>query len=134
MNRDYYIEQVTLLLDCLPALKEQTLFALKGGTAINFFIHDLPRLSVDIDLTYVKMETREKAINEIEAGLKALGKIIVKRNKKYQIKEIKTREGKLQKIIIKNGRNYTPHSEKNKNILDKFFYEKISHLKITLND
>jgi len=36
MNRDQYVAQVELLLDCLPALKEQEIFALKGGTAINF--------------------------------------------------------------------------------------------------
>ena len=47
MNRDQYVQQVVLLLDCLSALKEQEIFAVKGGTAINFFIRDLPRLSVD---------------------------------------------------------------------------------------
>ena len=60
-------------------------------------------MSVDIDLTYVKTESREKAISEIEAGLRALGKIIVKRHKKLQIKELKTRSGQLNKIIVTNG-------------------------------
>ena len=53
MNREEYIAQVRLLLDCLPTLSKQSSFALKGGTAINFFVQDLPRLSVDIDLTFV---------------------------------------------------------------------------------
>ena len=38
MNREQYVAQVELLLDCLPALKEQEIFALKGGTAINFWL------------------------------------------------------------------------------------------------
>ena len=103
MNRDQYVAQVELLLDCLPVLKEQEIFALKGGTAINFFIRDLPRLSVDIDLTYLKSESRKNAIKEIEYGLIVLGGEIIKRNKKFQIRELKTKDGKLHKLIIANG-------------------------------
>ena len=103
MNRDQYLAQVELLLDCLPALKEQEIFALKGGTAINFFIRDLPRLSVDIDLTYLKSESRKNAIKEIESGLMVLGGEIIKRNKKFQIRELKTKEGELHKLIIATG-------------------------------
>ncbi len=100
VGREQYIAQVTLLLECLPALKAQSVFALKGGTAINFFIRDLPRLSIDIDLTYVKIGARDQSIEEIEKGLMALGQFISKRNKRYQIKELRTREGKLQKLIV----------------------------------
>jgi len=46
-----YAERVKLLVDILPTLAGEKRFALKGGTAINLFEHDLPRLSVDIDLT-----------------------------------------------------------------------------------
>lgn len=46
-----YRDQVRLLLDVLPLVAEEKVFALKGGTAINLFERDLPRLSVDIDLT-----------------------------------------------------------------------------------
>ncbi len=45
MNKDQYLSQVELLLDCLPVLANQKIFALKGGTAINFFLQDMPRLS-----------------------------------------------------------------------------------------
>ena len=71
MNKEQYFAQVTLLLDCLTVLKDQQLFALKGGTAINFFICNLPRLSVDIDLTFLKISQRNEAINEIANGLKS---------------------------------------------------------------
>lgn len=103
MNREHYMAQVSLLLDCLPALREQSVFALKGGTAINFFIQDLPRLSVDIDLTFVNTGQREQAIGEIEEGLNALGQFISKRNRRYHIKELRTREGKLKKLIVMDG-------------------------------
>jgi hypothetical protein len=49
MNKTYY-DQVDLLLTVLPSLAEIDDFALKGGTAINLFFRDMPRLSVDIDL------------------------------------------------------------------------------------
>jgi len=103
VNRERYIAQVTLLLDCLPALREQRKFALKGGTAINFFIRDFPRLSVDIDLTYIDTDTRHLAIKAIEEGLYTLGQAIAARNKRYQIATLKTREGKLKKIIVSDG-------------------------------
>ena len=44
---------MTLLIKTLPLVAAETAFALKGGTAINLFVRDMPRLSVDIDLTYV---------------------------------------------------------------------------------
>lgn len=53
-TEDNYESQVNLLLQCLPILASQHKFALKGGTAINFFFQSLPRLSVDIDLTYIR--------------------------------------------------------------------------------
>ena len=37
--------------------------SLKGGTAINLLVLDLPRLSVDIDLDYVGNESKEEVLN-----------------------------------------------------------------------
>lgn len=65
MSYKKYAQQVQLLLDVLPHVITENCFALKGGTAINFLIQPLPRLSVDIDLTYLPMHTRENAIEEI---------------------------------------------------------------------
>lgn len=47
---DIYKRQVALLLRVLPIVTDEQCFALKGGTAINLFVRDMPRLSVDIDL------------------------------------------------------------------------------------
>ena len=46
-DKQTYTEQVRLLLNVLPLVAQLTDFALKGGTAINFFVRDLPRLSVE---------------------------------------------------------------------------------------
>lgn len=48
-----YTDRVKLLVEILPVLAQEPCFALKGGTAINLFEHDLPRLSVDIDLAWL---------------------------------------------------------------------------------
>ena len=53
-NSRYY-KQVQLLLRILPFIANQSCFALKGGTAINLFVRDFPRLSVDINLVYLLM-------------------------------------------------------------------------------
>jgi hypothetical protein len=51
-----YKKQVALLLSVLPEVGKEECFALHGGTAINLFVREMPRLSVDIDLTYVPIE------------------------------------------------------------------------------
>jgi hypothetical protein len=55
---DTYRRQVELLIRTLPHIADESCFALKGGTAINLFIRDMPRLSVDIDLTYLPIARR----------------------------------------------------------------------------
>ena len=56
-----YYRQVQLLVRVLPFIAEEDCFALKGGTAINLFLRDLPRLSVDIDLTFLPITDFETA-------------------------------------------------------------------------
>jgi len=67
-----YFEQVDLLLQLLPHIAKEKCFALKGGTAINLFIRDMPRLSVDIDLIYLPLETREVALQGTSSALKRI--------------------------------------------------------------
>ena len=62
---DRYRDQARLVIDVLPYVAEQKVFALKGGTAINLFHRDLPRLSVDIDLTYLPVNDRSAALRDI---------------------------------------------------------------------
>lgn len=64
-----YRAQVELLLQVLPYVSKEQIFALKGGTAINLFIRNMPRLSVDIDLTYLPLDSRNDALKNIQEGL-----------------------------------------------------------------
>ena len=66
---DAYTKQVKLLLDVLPEVAKEKCFAMHGGTAINLFVRDMPRLSVDIDLTYVKIADRNETLDGINAAL-----------------------------------------------------------------
>jgi predicted nucleotidyltransferase component of viral defense system len=61
--------QVDLLLRALPHIAKEDSLALKGGTAINLFVRNMPRLSVDIDLTYLPADPRTKALIAITAAL-----------------------------------------------------------------
>ncbi|MFY9178264.1 MAG: nucleotidyl transferase AbiEii/AbiGii toxin family protein [Venatoribacter sp.] len=67
-----YQEQVKLLLRILPFVAEENCFALKGGTAINLFVRDFPRLSVDIDLVYLPSHGRTEALTEIKQALERI--------------------------------------------------------------
>lgn len=66
---DSYRQQVALLIRALPFVAEERVFALKGGTAINLFVRDMPRLSVDIDLTYLPVEDRAASLTAIDAAM-----------------------------------------------------------------
>lgn len=65
-----YKKQVSLLLDILPEVAKEDVFALHGGTAINLFCLNMPRLSVDIDLTYIPAsESRNTDLQNIRLAL-----------------------------------------------------------------
>ena len=72
-NSPYY-KQVSLLVTCIPRVAAETCFALKGGTAINLFVNNFPRLSVDIDLAYLGLEPREEALQNVRSALSRITK------------------------------------------------------------
>jgi predicted nucleotidyltransferase component of viral defense system len=72
MNNSEYKERVKLLLQLIPIVSEIDDFAIHGGTAINLFILDLPRYSVDIDVTYVPIKSREETFSDIRTHLTTL--------------------------------------------------------------
>ena len=74
--RDSYRVQVELLIRCLPAVASLPDFALKGGTAINLFLREMPRLSVDIDLTYLLVSDRDAALTDIRSQLATIAEAI----------------------------------------------------------
>lgn len=71
-------QQVKLLLAVLPEVAKENCFALHGGTAINLFVRNMPRLSVDIDLTYLPIEDREISFKHIAGALERIKRNIEK--------------------------------------------------------
>lgn len=113
------LEKVCRLADVLKFMESDELLtqaiALKGGTAINLTIFDLPRLSVDIDLDYCRSIMRKEMLEDREA-----------------ITE------KISKYMLANGYVLSPKS-KNYHALDSFVYEYVNcggvrdNLKIEIN-
>ena len=76
---DNYINTVRLLLAIAPAVFRSPRFAMKGGTALNLFVQDLPRLSVDIDVVFIDHTLdREAALQAIGEDLLAAKSLINK--------------------------------------------------------
>ncbi|MDZ4138748.1 MAG: nucleotidyl transferase AbiEii/AbiGii toxin family protein [Erythrobacter sp.] len=73
---DTYRQQVALLIRTIPFVAKEEAFALKGGTAINLFVRDMPRLSVDIDLTYLPIADRTTSLAAIDAAMLRIGERI----------------------------------------------------------
>ncbi|MDA0839841.1 MAG: nucleotidyl transferase AbiEii/AbiGii toxin family protein [Planctomycetota bacterium] len=91
-----YEEQLRLVLNCLPAVAGADCFALKGGTAINLFLHDMPRVSVDIDLTYLPITPRDEALRDIEKSLKKIMSAILE-----TIDDVRVHETRIQNRVTK---------------------------------
>jgi predicted nucleotidyltransferase component of viral defense system len=103
--RHFFNEQVASLLDILPLVAHYPEFALKGGTAINLFVQNMPRLSVDIDLSYLPLESREKTLETIHTLLQDLAQRIKKILPRVKIQEIKTfPEEQTKQLICQTNR------------------------------
>lgn len=99
---DVYHNQVRLLMRTLPYVAEESCFALKGGTAINLFIRNLPRLSVDIDLTYLPVAERGQSLLDIDTALKNIGKRILEVDNTIHITESAPRsQNEITKLVVR---------------------------------
>lgn len=99
MKYQAYKKQVELLLTVLPEIAKEKCFALHGGTAINLFIRNMPRLSVDIDMTYVHIEDRTTTLLNIEKSLERITSNIQKLSSKIKIVHYR----KAGKLVISNS-------------------------------
>lgn len=72
VKTNVYAQKVELLLRLIPIVMEEEVFAIHGGTAINLFLKDLPRYSVDIDLTYIPLADRQTSLDDINLHLKSI--------------------------------------------------------------
>ncbi len=102
MNKNLFHQQAELLISILPYMTKDTDFALHGGTAINFFVRDMPRLSVDIDLTYLRLSSREETIKAISDQLKSISKRISSSMPSVLIEEkAEPQKGLISKLFVK---------------------------------
>ena len=100
---DQYVTQVRLLLSVLPDIARETVFALKGGTAINLFFRDMPRLSVDIDLTYLPVADRESSLEDIDASLDRIARAITVRNPRVKAQRSAGGGNSDTRILVSDG-------------------------------
>jgi predicted nucleotidyltransferase component of viral defense system len=100
-----YAERVKLLVEILPTLAEEKRFALKGGTAINLFEHDLPRLSVDIDLTWLPVGDFANDTREISAALEAIGERLRSGPPQLQVQTSGTEATGVHRLIASRNRS-----------------------------
>jgi predicted nucleotidyltransferase component of viral defense system len=99
MSNSRYYKQVALLLSVIPEIAKEPRFALHGGTAINLFNRDMPRLSVDIDLTYIPIEDRETSFINISEALNKIKKSIEKRLQGSRIEH----KVELHKLLVSHN-------------------------------
>jgi predicted nucleotidyltransferase component of viral defense system len=96
-----YFKQVKLLLEVLPYVNKEECFALKGGTAINMFVRDMPRLSVDIDLMYLPIENRNNSLHHISESLERIAVDIEKSMRYTNVVRLDQRsDGSLSKLLV----------------------------------
>lgn len=98
-TNNIYYKQVQLLMSVLPTVAKQTCFALKGGTAINLFVRDLPRLSVDIDLTYLEKGNRDESLSKIKQAMQSIQTDLQKQG--FMVSESQ-KNGVLTRILVSN--------------------------------
>ena len=97
----HYADTVRLLLNIAPDVFDNDIFAMKGGTAINLFLRDMPRLSVDIDVVYRPWQTpRDQALEDINQELAAIAQRVERLG--VQTRLIRSKDLGDTKLIVEN--------------------------------
>lgn len=103
MARERYMRQVELLVRTLPYIARHESFALKGGTAINLFYRDMPRLSVDIDLTYLPIEDRETTLKGIDTTLEHIREDLQRNLRGVAVQRIAGGGNNDTRLLVRQG-------------------------------
>lgn len=99
-----YRRQVELLVKALPSVAPETCFAIKGGTAINMFVRDMPRYSVDIDLTYLPITGRRESLLGIESALQRIADRVGNSLPGVRVRPRRlARERSINKLVLHDG-------------------------------
>ena len=97
----HYADTVRLLLSITPDVFDNDIFAMKGGTAINLLLQDMPRLSVDIDVVYLPWQTpRDEALQAINEELAAIAQRVERLG--VQTRLIRSKDLGDTKLIAEN--------------------------------
>ena len=104
MRKGPYFGQALLMLRLIPHISSEECFALKGGTAINLFLRDMPRLSVDIDLAYLPVDDeRDKALTNIGNALARIAVAIKRALPRAKIQEGRAHGSRrTSKLVVTN--------------------------------
>ena len=96
-----YADTVRLLLAIVPDVFANDIFAMKGGTAINLVVQDMPRLSVDIDVVYLPWQTpRDEALQAINQELAAIATRVASLG--VQTRLVRSKDLGDTKLIVEN--------------------------------
>ena len=98
---DTYRNQIALLIRTLPSVAVEECFAMKGGTAINLFVRDLPRLSVDIDLTYLPVQDRATSLAAIDSAMARIAERVTKAVGGARFAPSRSRENVIIKLVVR---------------------------------
>ena len=101
MNQ-HYIDAARLLIQVAPVVFEGGVFALKGGTAINLFVRDMPRLSVDLDLVFPDHSLpRNQALAQINEAIRQTSVRLKTRG--FQVRTVTATGAGETKILVRRG-------------------------------
>jgi hypothetical protein len=103
MAREHYLERVRLLLRLLPSVLEERDFALKGGTAINLFFRDMPRLSVGIDLVFLPIANRAESLARMDQMLNRIAAHAENRLRNARFQRISGGGGGDTRLLARQG-------------------------------
>ena len=97
-----YLDTARLLTQVAPFVFTDGTFALKGGTAINLFVRDMPRLSVDLDLVFTDHQpSRDQALQRINAAIQQSA--VQLRNRGFQTHTVAASDAGETKLLVRRG-------------------------------
>jgi hypothetical protein len=97
-----YLDTARLLTQVAPFVFVDDTFALKGGTAINLFVRDMPRLSVDLDLVFADYNlSRVRALGRINDAIRQSAERLNKRG--FQTHALAAADAGETKLLVRRG-------------------------------
>ena len=93
-------------MEVLPKVATESAFALNGGTAINMFYQKMPRLSANIDLTWLPVTDRSSSLRNIDRALWRIAALIRENNSGIHAQYLQRKRTVLPRIIVNKGKTF----------------------------